>query len=374
MDFLYLESPQTANTYTLSDTSNQELDKFAVTPGSAESLLLQYVSSVNQVDRDSSPVCESRLIIHDASTSINKLGFDHRTSLSDMISFRIFSNVPSHVSEDCLCHSCMDTESHNSNTTPSASMCRVWRRYPDDVEASPTSIVVGRVLDFDFDFDFDGKSEPDDLRTLASSTPDLQQDGGESYCSVDQDLESLNQISRTRKDLEDYFVSVKDNVTNIADSTQETPVVISKGLNDKLMKGVKMADPKATYKLARCDDVHGYGEERTNSATKDERKDNDGNECLVETNTNGKNNKKIVKREKKANYIAPLLKTFAKGTTLIGILFLLHLRIRSDRNTSNKSTAKSSQIHWKSSGVGFSRSKGEKGNKIYPVDKFKFGD
>lgn len=194
------------------------------------------------MDGISSPVCESRLIICDEFTPINHGAkfwhdsgeVDHRMSLSDTISFRILTNFPFHISEDCLCQSCMDTESHNSNTTPKASMCRVWRKFPDDVEASPASSVssmMGRVLDFDFD----DNSQPNDLRTLVSFTPDLLQHGSKrlgklsglckqselevldlsddsfspfwddtkSNCSADQDLESLNQSDAVHGDGED---------------------------------------------------------------------------------------------------------------------------------------------------------------------------
>ncbi|KAI3825296.1 hypothetical protein L1987_06777 [Smallanthus sonchifolius] len=270
---------------------------------------------------------------------------------------------PDTVDKDCLCHSCMATGSHNSNTTPNSSISRVWRKLPDDVEASPTSSVLGRVLDFDFEFD--AKSEPDDLTTPESSTYDkmsglwnqseLSSDSFSPWWndteSVDEDLEYPNKI---KKDL----VLVKDDVTNIADSMQEN--VAGRGSND-----MKITDPKSTRNVdaifndhlgvifsERCD---GCAEDTSKACSKDERTC-DG---LLKAETEKR-------AEKKPSYVAPLLKTVAKGTALIGILFLLHLR--SDRNTK---TEKSNQIHWKSNGVGFSKRKEEK---IYPVEKFKFED
>ncbi|XP_076944210.1 uncharacterized protein LOC143614755 [Bidens hawaiensis] len=146
---------------------------------------------------------------------------------------------------------------------------------------TPSSRVLGRVLDFDFDSKSDDK------------------------------------------------VSAKDDVTNIADCLQEN------------VAGVKFSESYDS-----CVDA----EDTSKAASKDERKD------------------KNEKREKKPSYMVPLVKTVAKGTALIGILFLLQLRNRSDGNTNGKS----GQIQWKSIGVGFSKGKEDKGKKIYPVEKFKF--
>ncbi|KAI7743542.1 hypothetical protein M8C21_000741 [Ambrosia artemisiifolia] len=323
VDFLYLEtgeSPDTADKCALtqsiqqSDASNRELSKLAHSP---VSVLLQYVNSENQLDE-------------------------------------------------------------------TLSMCRVWRKLPHNAESSPTSSVLGRVLDFDFD----AKSESDDLATLESATydklsglcnqPELQDlerssdsfsQWGDEYdtkscCSVDQDHESLN---KTEKDLGHSLVSVKDDVTNIADSMQES--VAGKESNDKLMK---IDDPKSTDNINDVFDDPGgvkfterYDScaEDSNTASKDERLD----DSLAKADTDEKNDTRAFNTEKKLSYVAPLLKTVAKGTALIGILFLLHFRnSRSPRNTS--------QIHWKSIGVGLPKRKEDKGSKIYPVDKFKFED
>lgn len=279
-DFLYLElegSPKTDDNYAptrgkkRAEAWNQDMVKF-VPPGSAESLLLQYDCSDNQLDGISSPVCESRLIICDEFSPINQEAKFWNDSLSDVTSFRILTKVPFHISEDCMCHSCMGTESHNSNSTPNASMCRVWKKFPDDVQASPSSSVssvVGRVLDFEFD----ATSEPDDLRTLVSGSCDQSKleildlsgdsfspcwDDAKSCGTVDQEPESLNQISETQKDLGDSMVLAKDNVTKVADSLQVT--VISKEFNDMLIKGVEMADVKLTCKVDNiCNHQSGKG-------------------------------------------------------------------------------------------------------------------
>lgn len=437
-DFLYLESgesQETANKYVLTqgleqaDTRNQETDKFVHTTGSAESCLLQYPNSDNELDEITSPVCDSRLIIcneftpinqgtqfwHDSGTitlsPLNIEEVDHHRALSDMISFRILTDVPFQMSEECLGLSCMGTESQNSNTTPTSSMCRVWRKFSDASPKSSASSVVGRVLDFDVDAMF----EPDDLRTLASSTSDFQQrtelevsdslspcwDDAKSHCSVDQDIESLNQ-----KDLGDSLVLVKDNVPKFADGIQKT-------VNNCLIQGSEMDDSKSDVKVDcicndhvaaklsersesfiepqsgkgfgnvknegdqlctdQSDDVYCYAEDTTKAASKDVRKEDD-TDCLTEANANG-NNKKDVKKEKRATYFAPLLKTVAKGSALIGILFLLHFRNMRDRNINGKPTwKKSRQIHWKSSGVVFSGGTGGNGSRIYPVEKLNFGD
>ncbi|MFS7890290.1 putative CH domain superfamily protein [Helianthus anomalus] len=230
------------------------------------------------------------------------------------------------------------------------SICRVWRKLPDDAEASLTSSVFGRVLDFDFDFD--AKSESDDLTTSEFST----------YEHVDH-----GSLNNTKTDSGHLLVSVKDDVTSIADSMQEN--VAGKESNDKLMK---MDDPKLTDDI---DDVFddpssvkfserydSCAEDTSKAATKDERKD----DSLAKAGTEEKNVTRAFNSEKKPYFMAPLIKTVAKGTALIGFMFLLHLRNRSPGNTS--------QIHWKSSGVGFLKMKEEKGSKIYPVDKFKFED
>lgn len=401
----------------------------------AESIVLQYVSSDNELDGISSPVCESRLIICDEFTPINHEGYlwhddgeperiddsdgvgenalslqnigevNRHISLSNSLSFRILT--PVHISENCLCHS---SESH---TTPDTctSMCRIWRKFPDD---DILSSVVGRVLDFDFD---DLRTSISQFGTKLENNTDLSADSispcgddANLYLSVDQDLESLNHVSQTQRHLGDSLI------TNVMDSIQET--VVSKGVNDELMKGVEMDNSKSTYKVdgicnyrvavessERCDwlvhhhqpgtlqeidrkgfgnvkkeddqlctnqsdDVHCYAEDTTQAASKYERKE-DGIDCLAEANTNWRNDKRS---EKKATYIVPLMKTVAKGTALIGILFFLHLRNTSDRNRNHKVSKKSSQIHWKSSGVRLSTRNGEKGSKIYPVEKFRFGD
>ncbi|PWA91142.1 Calponin homology domain-containing protein [Artemisia annua] len=442
-DFLYLESgesQETANKYVLTqgleqaDTRNQETDKFLHTTGSAESCLLQYPNSDNELDEITSPVYESRLIVSNEFTPINQGAkfwhdngkytlsplnieeVDHRLYLSDMISFRIPTPVSFQMSEECLCVSCMGTKSHDSDTTPVASMCRIWRKFPDASLTSSGSSVVGRVLDFDFDAMF----EPDNLRTLVSSTSDFQQrteleisdsfspcwDDAKSHCSVDQDIESLNHISSTQKDLADSLVLVKDNVPNFAEGIQKT-------VNNKLFQGSEMDDSKLNDKVDcicndhvaaklsersdsfiehgsgkgfgnvkkegdplctdQSDDVHCYAEDTTKAASKDVRKEDDI-DCLTEVNANG-NNKKVVKTEKRATHFAPLLKTVAKGSALIGILFLLHFRNMRDRNANGKSTwKKSRQIHWKSSGVVFSGGTGENGSRIYPVEKLNFVD
>ncbi|XP_076943620.1 protein OPAQUE10-like [Bidens hawaiensis] len=144
---------------------------------------------------------------------------------------------------------------------------------------SPSSRMLGRVLDFDFD------SKSDD--------------------------------------------SVKDDVTNIADSLQEN-----------------VAGAKFSESYDSCVDA----EDTSKAASKDERKD------------------KNEKRERKPSYMAPLVKTVAKGTALIGILFLFQLRNSSAGNKNGRS----GQIQWKSIGVGFLKGKEDKGKKIYPVEKFKF--
>ncbi|GJZ92227.1 calponin homology domain-containing protein [Tanacetum coccineum] len=426
-DFLYLESGESQesdNKYVLTqgleraDTRNQETDKFVHTTGSAESCLLQYPNSDNELDEITSPVCDSRLIICNEFTPINHgtqfwhdngvntlsprniEEVDHHLTFSDMISFRILTDVPFQKSEECLCLSCMGTESQNSNTTPTASMCRVWRKFSDASPESSASSVVGRVLDFDFDTKFG----LDDHRTLESSTADFQQrtelevlesfspcsDDAKSHCSVDQDLQSLKHISWTQKDSGDSLVLVKDSATNFADSIQKT-------VNNKLIQGSEMDDSKSNIKIDfpmehqsgngfgnveeegdqlctnETNDTHYYAEDTTKAASKDVRKEDDI-DCLTEANTNG-NNKKVVKKEKRATYFAPLLKTVAKGSALIGILFLLHFRNMRDRNANSKSTwKKSRQIHWKSSGVVFSGGTGENGNRIYPVEKLNFWD
>nr|GEY30512.1 calponin homology domain-containing protein [Tanacetum cinerariifolium] len=426
-DFLYLESgesQETDNKYVLTqgleqaDTRNQETDKFMHTTGSAESCLLQYPNSDNELDEITSPVCDSRLIIRNEFTPVNQgtqfwhdngtntlsplniEEVDHRLTLSDMISFRILADVPFQKSEECLCLSCMGTESQNSDTTPAASMCRVWRKFSDASPKSSASSVVGRVLDFDFDAKFGS----DDHRTLESSTADFQQrtelevlesfspclDDAKSHCSVDQDLQSLNHISWTQKNSGDSLVLVKDSATNFADSIQKT-------VNNKLIQGSEMDDSKSNVKIDfpmehqsgnsfgnveeegdqlctnETNDIHYYAEDTTKAASKDLRKEDDI-DCLTEANTN-RNNKKVVKKEKRATYFAPLLKTVAKGSALIGILFLLHFRNMRDRNANGKSTWKRSrQIHWESSGVVYSREAGENGSRIYPVEKLNFGE
>lgn len=105
------------------------------------------------------------------------------------------------------------------------------------------------------------------------------------------------------------------------------------------------------------------------------------------------------KRERKPSYIAPLVKTVAKGTALVGILFLINLRFILHKKTNNlfilythmyhnnnndcffmisrnssagNTNGRSGQIQWKSIGVGFLKGKEDKGRKIYPVDKFNF--
>ncbi|GJY69460.1 calponin homology domain-containing protein, partial [Tanacetum coccineum] len=119
-------------------------------------------------------------------------------------------------------------------------------------------------------------------------------------------------------------------------------------------------------------DIHCYAEYTTKAASKDVRKEDDI-DCLTEANANGNN--KVVKKEKRVTYFAPMLKTVAKGSALIGILFLLHFRNMRDRNANGKSTWKRSrQIHWKSSGVVYSRGAGENGSRIYPVEKLNFGE
>ncbi|XP_024964390.1 uncharacterized protein LOC112504676 isoform X2 [Cynara cardunculus var. scolymus] len=457
-DYLYLESgesPEAVDKYALTqsiqqvDTKKQKMDIFAHIPGSAESIVLQFVSSDNLLDGISSPVCESRLMICDEFTPINhgedfwhdeeperidvshgalstpNMGeVNHHISLSNSLSFRILA--PVHISANCLCHSCIGTETHNSNTTPNASMYRIWRKFPDDIEPSSISSVSsvgGRVIDFDFD----AKSEPDDLKTsifqfgtkLENSIDSISPcaDDANLYRSVNQDLESLNHKSQTQRHLGDSLVLVKDNVTNITDNIQE--ILVSKGVNDKLMKGVEMADSNSTYIVdgicnyrmtvessERCDcliqhqpgilqeigrkgfgtvkkeddqlctnqsdDVHCYAVDRSKAAGKCERKEDDI-DSLAETNTNGRNDNGTVNMEKKPSRV-PLMKRVAKGTALIGILFLVHLRNTRDRNRNHKMSEKSSQIHWRSSGVRLSRRNGEKGSKIYPVEKFRFGD
>ncbi|KVG70958.1 Calponin homology domain-containing protein [Cynara cardunculus var. scolymus] len=425
-DYLYLESgesPEAVDKYALTqsiqqvDTKKQKMDIFAHIPGSAESIVLQFVSSDNLLDGISSPVCESRLMICDEFTPINhgedfwhdeeperidvshgalstpNMGeVNHHISLSNSLSFRILA--PVHISANCLCHSCIGTETHNSNTTPNASMYRIWRKFPDDIEPSSISSVSsvgGRVIDFDFD----AKSEPDDLKTsifqfgtkLENSIDSISPcaDDANLYRSVNQDLESLNHKSQTQRHLGDSLVLVKDNVTNITDNIQE--ILVSKGVNDKLMKGVEMADSNSTYIVDgfgtvkkeddqlctnQSDDVHCYAVDRSKAAGKCERKEDDI-DSLAETNTNGRNDNGTVNMEKKPSRV-PLMKRVAKGTALIGILFLVHLRNTRDRNRNHKMSEKSSQIHWRSSGVRLSRRNGEKGSKIYPVEKFRFGD
>ncbi|XP_071697898.1 uncharacterized protein [Rutidosis leptorrhynchoides] len=349
-DFLFLESGESHNmvekyapTHELqqAENRNREIDKISRTPGSAESLFMQYVSSDNHVDEISSPVCESRLINCDEFTPINReakfwhdIGenalvsshkrgeVDHHISLSDSISFRILTNIPFHIPEDCLCQSCIATESHHSNTTPGSSMCRNM------------SSVVGQVLDFDIDF----KSNPNDLINSVSSSCDMQQHGSKRFGKLSglckqSELEVLDLSG-------DAFSQYLDDAKSYSSVDQDVESV------------------------NQSDVVHSYDEDKTKAATKDEREDA-SIDCLAEANTNGVNEKNTVKTEKKSTYIAPLLKTVAKGSALIGVLFLLHLRIIG----TNKSIGKSTQIHWKSSGVLFSRRKGENGSKIYPTDK-----
>ncbi|XP_023749327.1 uncharacterized protein LOC111897602 [Lactuca sativa] len=297
----------------------------------------------------------------------------HGRSKHGRLKFRQKNSVVSHQQEDEL--SCLeesDEAKSSFSDTPYADFLYLDSGDSPDIidRYTPTH----DEFDFDFDFDFDANSEPDDHTTSIPSTldgkvsvscnlePRFEEatvrnlefsarafspcwDDAKSDCSVDRDIEAGNQICGTHEDSGDSLVLMKDDITNVAESIQEI------GDDDNAKKEDNQLWTKGNI------GVHFYSEDETKADSKDEGKD-DGINCLSEANE-----KKIVNTEKKSTYIAPLLKTVAKGTAVIGILFLLHLRIRSDGNTNNKSNI-----------VGFSRRKGEKGNKIYPVDKFKFGD
>ncbi|KAJ9536849.1 LOW QUALITY PROTEIN: hypothetical protein OSB04_029582 [Centaurea solstitialis] len=360
-DFLYLESGESPEVvddkYALTqsikhvDTKKQEMDMFAHIPGSAESIVLQYVCSDNQLDGISPPVCESRLMMCNELTPVNHGEDFWHNDGENAISMQNMGEVDHHISL--------------SNSLS----FRIRRKFPDDIEpssVSSVSTVVGRVLDFDFD----AMSEPDDVGISTSEFgtklenfdfdfADSISPSGEDanlYRSVDQDLESLNHVSETQRCLGDSFALVKGNVVNVTGNIEE---IGGKGLNIK-----KEDDQLCTN---QSDDLHCYAEDRTKAASKHEIKE-DGVDFLAEANTNGRNDKRSVNPEKKPTYIMPLMKTVAKGTALIGILFLFHLRITSDRNRDRKVLKKSSEIHWKSKG------NGEKGSKIYPAEKFRFGD
>lgn len=261
----------------------------------------------------------------------------HGKSKHARLKFRQKSSYSSHKQED---KSCIEESDEAKNNFPDTSYADfLYLESGDSPETlykfSPTQDEFE--FEFDFDFDSDADSEPDDHETLISSTPDLQQpeskslrkvpvsciqfleprfeetlETAKSYSSEDQEKESRNQIYGAHKDSGDSVVVLKDDITNVGESIEES--VVSKEADDNVME--------------------------------------------IE-----EDDKRVVNTEKKSTYIAPLLKTVAKGTALVGILFLLHLRIRSDGNTNNKFN-----------GVGLSRRKGEKGSKVYPADKFKFGD
>ncbi|KAK1423768.1 hypothetical protein QVD17_19076 [Tagetes erecta] len=142
---------------------------------------------------------------------------------------------------------------------------------------------ISRVLHFDFD-------APNDVTTLQSSTYDKVQLSAHSWwddtkpcCSEDQD--------------------------DVTDNMQEDEAC--KGSNDKL------ADPKS---------IHLFNETR---------------DCRAEDTSNAAHKEHD---ERTNSYMAPLLKTVAKGTALIGILFLLRLRNERGRKTFGKST----KFYWKS--------------------------
>ncbi|KAL4590437.1 hypothetical protein LXL04_003366 [Taraxacum kok-saghyz] len=225
---------------------------------------------------------------------------------------------------------------------------------------SPETVYKFAPTHDDFALNFDASSEPDDHGNSVLSTPDSREpkdafgenrklfhhqthpktnqfidtrfqetalenidfsaesfspcwDDVKSYCSENQDVEPQNQICGTYKDL------VYD-ITNVVESIQD--VVVSKGADDNVKKD------EDHLCINQSSDVHCYSEDGIKAASKDERKD-DGRDCLTE-----EGDKRTVNRDKKSTYIAPLLKTVAKGTALIGILFLLHLRLTAGNDIS----------------------------------------
>ncbi|KAL4590439.1 hypothetical protein LXL04_003369 [Taraxacum kok-saghyz] len=278
----------------------------------------------------------------ESSTSRNT----HGEGKHGRLNFRQKSSFASHQQVD---ESCLDESDEAKSSFSETSY--VDFLYLESGDSPETVYKFAQTHDeFDFDFDFDANSEPDDHETLTLSTPELREprpksllkdsvscnrilenvdfssesfspfwDDVKSYFSEDQHVESRNQDCGTHKDLGDSLVLVKDDITNTS----------------------KEAD----------DNVKRNDDQLCTNRSKDERKD-DGINSLTEAG-----DKRTVNREKKSTYIAPILKTVAKGTALIGILYLVHLRLGSDGYTNNKSK-----------GVGFSRSKGEKGRRIYPLD------
>lgn len=116
----------------------------------------------------------------------------------------------------------------------------------------------------------------------------------------------------------------------------------------------------------------GHAEYTHEVVIEDERKDNNV-DYMAEGKSDRRNYKGAGEKQKKPTLMGPLLKTVAKGTALIGVMFLLHLRIRNDREKKGEDSERWSPVQ-KSNGMQFSSRKGEKQSEVYPAEKLKLGD